>query len=55
MGIYAYFCIYRSATFGVVILKASMLDRGGQSAMGICALFYIYVTAPHWGLHRYTR
>ena len=32
----------RSAKCGVVIFKASMLNcRGGQSAMGICALYYI--------------
>ena len=41
MGIYALFYIYRSAMFGVVVFKTSMLDwLGDQSAMGICALFY---------------
>ena len=39
------FHIYRSAMrcakFGVAVLKASMLSRGCQSAMGICALCYI--------------
>ena len=44
MGICALFYIYRSAKFGVVVCKASMLDcQGGQSAMGICTLFYIYI------------
>ena len=46
MGIYAlfyiYIYIYRSANFGVVVFKASLLNwLGGQSAMGICALLYI--------------
>ena len=37
-GIYALsIYIYRSA-FGVIVFKASMLDCGGPSAMGICAL-----------------
>ena len=31
----------RYAKFGVAVLQASMLDWGGQSAMGICALCYI--------------
>ena len=38
-----------SAKFGVAVFKASMLDwrRGwGQSAIGICALFYIYIDLP---------
>ena len=38
--------IYRSAIrcakFGVAVLKTSMLNWGGQSAMSIYALFYIY-------------
>ena len=30
------------AKFGVAVFKASILNwLGGQSAMGICALFYI--------------
>ena len=29
MGIYALFYIYRSAKFGVVVFKASMLDYKG--------------------------
>ena len=34
------------AKFGVVVFKVSILDCwGGQSAMGICALFYIYRSA----------
>ena len=33
----------RCAKCGVAVLKASMLDWGGQSAKGICALFYIYI------------
>ena len=42
MGIYALFYIYRSAKFGVVVFKASMLDcKGVSSVIGICALFYI--------------
>ena len=44
MGIYGLFYISRSAKFGVAVFKASMLDcKGGQSAMGICALFHIYI------------
>ena len=44
---YRYICIvlyiYKSAKFGVAVFKASMLTvTGGQSAMGIYALFYIY-------------
>ena len=36
----------RCAKFGVAVLKASMLEGlGGQSAMGIYALFYIYRSA----------
>ena len=47
MVIYALFYIYRSAKFGVAVFKASMLDwLGGQSAMGICALLYIYIDLP---------
>ena len=44
--------IYRSAIrcvkFSVAVFKASMLDWGvgGQSAMGICPLFYIYIDLP---------
>ena len=39
--------IYRSAKFGVAVFKASMLDwLGDQSAMGICALFYIDIDMP---------
>ena len=46
MGICVLFCIYRSAKFGVMVFKASMLNcKGGQSAMGKCALFYIYRSA----------
>ena len=42
MGIHALFYIYRSAKFGVVVFKASMLDcKGDSSTIGICALFYI--------------
>ena len=45
IGICPVFYIYRSAMrcakFGVVVLKASMLDWGCQSAMGICTLCYI--------------
>ena len=34
----------KCAKFGVVVFKASILDwPGGQSAMGICAVFYIYI------------
>ena len=33
----------RCAKFGVAVFKASMLDWGGQSAMGIYALCYIYM------------
>ena len=35
--------------FGVAVFKASMLDwrrGGGQSAIGTCALFYIYIDLP---------
>ena len=47
MGIYELFYTYRSAKFGVVVFKASMLDwLGGQSAIGICAFFYIYIDLP---------
>ena len=47
MGKYALFYVYRSAKFGVVVFKASILDwHGGKSAMGICALFYIYKDLP---------
>ena len=47
MGICALFYIYRSAKFGIVVFKASMLDcKGGQSAMSIYALFYIYIDLP---------
>ena len=47
MGIYALFYMYRSAKFGVVVFKASMLQlMGGPSAMGICALFYICIDLP---------
>ena len=47
MGIHALFYIYRSAKFGVVVFKASMLDcKGCSSAIGICALFYIYIDLP---------
>ena len=37
----------RCAKFGVAVCMASMLDwrRGGQSVIGICALFYIYRSA----------
>ena len=32
--------------FGVVVLKASMLNcKGGKVVIGICALFYIYISA----------
>ena len=41
-NIYIYRSAMRSAKFGVVVFKASILNwLGGQSAMGICALFYI--------------
>ena len=44
MGIHALFYINRSAKFGVVVFKASMLDcKGDSSTIGICALFYIYI------------
>ena len=33
----------RCAKCGVAVLKVSMLNWGGQSAIGICALFYIYI------------
>ena len=35
--------------FGVVVLKASMLNcKGGQTlVIGICALFYIYIYICH--------
>ena len=46
MGICALFYIYRSAKFGVVVFKASMLNcKGDSSTIGICALFYIYRSA----------
>ena len=46
MGIYALFYIYRSAKFGVVVFKVSMLNpKGGSSAIGIYALFYICISA----------
>ena len=37
-----------STKFGVAVFKVSMLDWrvGGQSAMGICALFYICIDLP---------
>ena len=45
IGICPLFYIYRSAMrcakFGVAVLKASMVDWGCQSAIGICALCYI--------------
>ena len=48
MGIYALFYIYRSAKFGVAVFKASMLNwPGSQSAMGICAFFYMYMDVPN--------
>ena len=31
----------RCGKFGVVVLHASVLDWGGQSATGICALWFI--------------
>ena len=48
MCIVLYIDIYRSAIrcakFGVGVFKASLLDcKEGPSAMGICALFYIYI------------
>ena len=47
MGIYALFYIYRSAKFGVAVFKVSMLNwLGGPTAIGICALFYIYIDLP---------
>ena len=47
MGIYELFYTYRSAKFGVVVFKASILIGWGvQSVMGICALFYIYIDLP---------
>ena len=47
MGIYALFYIYRSATFGVVVFKASMLDcLGGQICHGyMCIVLHIYRSA----------
>ena len=36
----------RCAKCGVAVLKASMLDWGGQSAKGIYALFSIYIDLP---------
>ena len=36
---------HRCAKFGVAVFKASMQWTGGQSAMGIHALFYIYRSA----------
>ena len=35
----------RCVKFGVVVFKASLSDWGGQLAMGIYALFYIYRSA----------
>ena len=35
----------RCAKCSVAVLKASMLNLGGQSAIGICALFYIHRSA----------
>ena len=46
-SIYIYRSAIRCAKFGVAVLKASLLNcKGGQSAMGICALFYIYIDQP---------
>ena len=36
----------RCANFGVAVFKAYMADCRGQSAMSICALFYIYIDLP---------
>ena len=47
--IYIVLYVYRSAKFGVAVLKASMLNwPGGQSTMGICGIvlslsLYIYI------------
>ena len=48
MGIYALFYIYRSAKFGVMVFKASMLDwPGGSICHGyICIGLYIYIDLP---------
>ena len=44
-GIYTRLTGGTSAKFGVAVLKASMLESlGGQSAIGIYALFYIYTS-----------
>ena len=44
--IHKYRSAIRCAKFGVAVFKASMLNcKGGQSTMGICALFYIYRSA----------
>ena len=45
-SIYIYRYVIRCAKFGVVVFKVCMLDRGrggGKSAIGICALCYIYL------------
>ena len=47
MGIYELFYTYRSAKnwcSGIQGIYAQLM--GGQSAMGICALFYIYIDLP---------
>ena len=44
--LYTYRSIIRCAKFGVVVFKVSMLDWRrvwGKSAIGICALCYIYL------------
>ena len=45
MGIYELFYTYRSAKFGVVVFKASMLDwLGGSICHGyMCIVLYIYI------------
>ena len=41
--LYIYRSAIRCAKFGVMVFKASMLNWRGQSAIFICALFYIYI------------
>ena len=43
MGIYELFYTYRSAKFGVVVFKASMLDWLGINLPWIYVHFYIYI------------
>ena len=47
MGIYELFYTYRSAKFGVVVFKASMLDWLGINLPWIYVHFlYIYIDLP---------